>query len=134
MINHNGNLIDTSEFQLTVENRAFKFGDGIFETIKILNGKVVFFEDHYFRLMASMRMLRMKIPMNFTLEFLEGEIKKVAENFSETNLRARLTVYRKDGGLYTPETNEIDYVIDVKPVTAEIKDKYVLDLYKDFLT
>ncbi|SNR16451.1 aminotransferase class IV [Tenacibaculum jejuense] len=132
MINHNGNLIDTSEFQLTVENRAFKFGDGIFETIKILNGKVVFFEDHYFRLMASMRMLRMKIPMNFTLEFLEGEIKKVAENFSETNLRARLTVYRKDGGLYTPKTNEIDYVIDVKPVTAEIKDKYVLDLYKDF--
>lgn len=132
MINHNGNLINTSEFQLTAENRAFKFGDGIFETIKILNGKVVFFEDHYFRLMASMRMLRMKIPMEFTLEFLEGEIKKVAESFSETNLRARLTVYRKDGGLYTPKTNDVDYVIDVKPITAEAKDKYVLDLYKDF--
>ncbi|WP_299679427.1 aminotransferase class IV [uncultured Tenacibaculum sp.] len=132
MINHNGNLINASEFQLTAENRAFKFGDGIFETIKILNGKVVFFEDHYFRLMASMRMLRMKIPMEFTLEFLEGEIKKVAESFSETNLRARLTVYRKDGGLYTPKTNEVDYVIDVKPITAEAKDKYVLDLYKDF--
>ena len=132
MINHNGNLINTSEFQLTAENRAFKFGDGIFETIKILNGKVVFFEDHYFRLMASMRMLRMKIPMEFTLEFLEGEIKKVAESFSETNLRARLTVYRKDGGLYTPKTNDVDYVIDVKPITAEAKEKYVLDLYKDF--
>ncbi|WP_442265947.1 aminotransferase class IV [Tenacibaculum sp. ZS6-P6] len=132
MINHNGNIIDASEFQLTLENRAFKFGDGIFETIKILNGKVVFFEDHYFRLMASMRMLRMKIPMKFTLEFLEDEIKKVSEKFSENSLRARLTVYRKDGGLYTPKTNEIDYVIDVKPAKVEVKDKYILDLYKDF--
>ncbi len=132
MINYNGDIIKISEVPLTIENRAFKFGDGIFETIKIQNGKVVFFEDHYFRLMASMRMLRMKIPMKFTLEFLENEIARVAEQFSEKKLRARLTVYRKDGGLYAPKTNEIDYVIDVKPVSTEAKEKYVLDLYKDF--
>ncbi|WP_299627203.1 aminotransferase class IV [uncultured Tenacibaculum sp.] len=132
MINYNGNIIKASEAPLTIENRAFKFGDGIFETIKIQNGKVVFLEDHYFRLMASMRMLRMKIPMEFTLEFLEKEIQKVVAHFSENILRARLTVYRKDGGLYTPKTNEIDYVIDVKPVSVVAKDKYVLDLYKDF--
>ncbi len=132
MINYNGNIIKASEAPLTIENRAFKFGDGIFETIKIQNGKVVFLEDHYFRLMASMRMLRMKIPMEFTLEFLEKEIQKVVAHFSENILRARLTVYRKDGGLYTPKTNEIDYVIDVKPVSVVAEDKYVLDLYKDF--
>lgn len=132
MINYNGNIIDASELRLTAENRAFKFGDGIFETIKVLNGKVVFFEDHYFRLMASMRMLRMKIPMEFTLEYLEEEIKKLATNFSENSLRARLTVFRKDGGLYAPETNEIDYLIDIKPIHSVVKEKYVLDLYKDF--
>ncbi|WP_075343903.1 aminotransferase class IV [Tenacibaculum agarivorans] len=132
MINYNGNLLEASEVQLTTENRAFKYGDGIFETIRVLNGKVVFWEDHYFRLMASMRMLRMKIPMEFTLEFLENEIKKVASNYSESNLRARLTVFRKDGGLYTPKTNAVDYIIDVKPVTASVKKEYILDLYKDF--
>ena len=76
MINFNGTLESPENFTLTINNRAFKYGDGIFETLKVLNNNVVFWEDHYFRLMSSMRMLRMKIPMSFTLEFLEAEILK----------------------------------------------------------
>ncbi|TYP96731.1 branched-chain amino acid aminotransferase [Tenacibaculum adriaticum] len=133
MINYNGNLINTSEVNISHENRAFKFGDGVFETVKIQNNKVVFWEDHYFRLMASMRMLRMKIPMEFTLEFLEEQILKVVEtNPINTILRARLSIYRKDGGLYTPTTNEVDFIIDVKTVTYQTKSTYTIDLYKDF--
>ena len=70
MINFNGDILDQEKFSLTAENRGFKYGDAVFETIKVVNNKVIFWEDHYFRLMASMRMLRMKIPMSFTLEFL----------------------------------------------------------------
>ncbi len=132
MLNYNGNLIDSSELELTHENRAFKFGDGIFETIKVQNGKIVFFEDHYFRLMASMRMLRMKIPMKFTFEFLEEEIKKTVKETKGSVFRVRLNVYRKDGGLYRPKTNEIDYLIDVKEINILVKDTYKVDLYKDF--
>lgn len=132
MINYNGSLIAPSELQLTYENRAFKYGDGIFETIKVQNGKVVFLEDHYFRLMASMRMLRMKIPMSFTLEFLEEEIKKTIA-FSDANtLRVRVNVYRKDGGLYKPETNEIDFLIEAKKISLSVKSTYRIDLFKDF--
>ena len=76
MINFNGELVHEENIKLSIHNRGFKYGDGIFETIKIVNKKVVFWEDHYFRLMASMRMLRMKIPMEFTMEFLEQEILK----------------------------------------------------------
>ncbi len=130
--NYNGNIIEASDINLSIENRVFKFGDGIFETIKFQNGKLIFLEDHYFRLMASMRMLRMKIPMQFTLEFLEKEIKKITEHFSENILKVRLNVFRKDGGLYTPETNEIDYIIDVQEVTTSLKQKYTIGLYKDF--
>lgn len=131
MLNYNGKLV--SKIELTNENRAFKFGDGIFETIKIQNNKVVFWEEHYFRLMASMRMLRMKIPMEFTLEFLEEEIlKTVKETSGKGVFRARLNMYRKDGGLYTPKTNEIDYLIDVKPIENKEKATYTIDLYKDF--
>ncbi|MCH3882609.1 MULTISPECIES: aminotransferase class IV [Tenacibaculum] len=133
MINYNGDLSQTENVNISIENRGFKYGDAIFETIKINNGRVVFFEDHYFRLMASMRMLRMKIPMHFTLEFLEQEIlKTVATQDKANSFRARLTVYRKDGGLYTPNTNEVDFLIEVSANTFQTKESYSIDLYKDF--
>ena len=133
MVNYNGNLLVTENAHLSINNRGFKYGDAIFETIKIQNKKALFFEDHYFRLMASMRMLRMKIPMSFTLEFLEQEILKTVEQQKDAaSYRVRLTVCRKDGGLYAPKTNEIDYLIEVKENTFQTKSTYTIDLYKDF--
>lgn len=133
MVNFNGALIAENEVQLSTQNRAFKYGDAIFETIKVVNGKVVFLEDHYFRLMASMRMLRMKIPMEFTLEFLQEEITKVVKELPEASMyRIRLTVFRKDGGLYTPVTNEIDYIIEGSPLEHTDKKVYKVDVFKDF--
>lgn len=132
MINFKGTISNGVSVHISTENRAFKYGDAIFETIKIQNGKVIFWEDHYFRLMASMRMLRMKIPMKFTLEFLEQEIVKTIPTTADTVFRARLTVFRKDGGLYTPKTNEIDYIIEVSPSHYQKKMSYKIDLYKDF--
>jgi branched-chain amino acid aminotransferase len=133
MINFNGELMFEENIKLSSENRGFKYGDAIFETIKVSNQKVIFWEDHYFRLMASMRMLRMKIPMQFTLEFLEQEIlKTVAAQDQFSSFRVRLNVYRKDGGLYTPKTNEIDYLIDVKVNTYQTKEIYSVDVFKDF--
>ena len=133
MINFNGDLLFKEHVKLTLDNRGFKYGDAIFETIKVLHKKVIFWEDHYFRLMASMRMLRMKIPMNFTLEFLEQEILKTIEVLDDANwYRVRLNVYRKDGGLYHPTTNDINYFIEAKEDSYLPKEKYHLDVYKDF--
>jgi len=132
MVNYNGDLVAFDDVIITPNNRAYKYGDSVFETIKIINGKLVFWEDHYFRLMASMRMLRMRIPMNFTLEFLEEEILKIVSIKSENNLRVRLCITRKDGGFYTPTTNEIDYLIESSEIKFITKDKYTLDLFKDF--
>jgi branched-chain amino acid aminotransferase len=134
MLNFNGELLLSKNVKLSSENRGFKYGDSIFETIKVINKKVIFLEDHYFRLMASMRMLRMKIPMEFTLEFLEKEIlKTVAVQEGEAlSYRVRLNIYRKDGGLYTPKTNKIDYLLEVKEISYQIKKEYSIDLYKDF--
>ena len=133
MINFNGELLYPENIKLTSENRGFKYGDAIFETIKVINNRVIFWEDHYFRLMASMRMLRMKIPMEFTLEFLEKEILKTVDVQDDApTFRVRLNVYRKDGGLYTPKTNKIEYSIDVKAYSSQIKTTYKLDVFKDF--
>ena len=133
MINFNGELQYPDTIKLTSENRAFKYGDAIFETVKVIRQKVIFWEDHYFRLMSSMRMLRMKIPMEFTLEFLEKEIlKTVAVQDAAASYRVRLNIYRKDGGLYTPKTNKIAYSIQVNENLHQIKDSYSLDVFKDF--
>lgn len=133
MLNFNGTLFQEESFRIATTNRAFKYGDGIFETIAVKNGRIVFWEDHYFRLMASMRMLRMEIPMFFTLEYLEDEILKTVNTLPSTaQVRVRLSVYRKDGGLYTPLSNEVDYLIEVSKNSYETKEVYKIDLYKDF--
>ena len=133
MINFNGELQAPENLKLSSENRAFKYGDAIFETIKVMHKKVIFWEDHYFRLMASMRMLRMKIPLTFTLEFLEQEIlKTVSVHDTADSFRIRLNVFRKDGGLYTPKTNNIDFIIKVNVNSYQTKETYSLDVYKDF--
>lgn len=133
MVNYNGKLLNEEDLNISIQNRGFKYGDSIFETIKIFKNKVVFWEDHYFRLMASMRMLRMKIPLKFTLEYLEQEIlKTVKENNNSDLSRVRLNVFRKDGGLYTPITNEIDYTIQVNSINYITKESYKIDVFKDF--
>jgi branched-chain amino acid aminotransferase len=70
MINFNGNIVSVENNSLYT-NRGFLYGDAVFETLKIVDKKILFWEDHYFRLMASMRIIRMEIPMHFTLEFFE---------------------------------------------------------------
>jgi len=133
ILNYNGNLLPSEELKISSQNRAFKYGDAIFETLKVVHKKIIFWEDHYFRLMASMRMLRMDIPMGFTLEFLEQEILKSVEPQEYFNeYRVRLSMYRKDGGFYVPKTNQIDYLIEVTENTYKTKSLYQIDLFKDF--
>ena len=136
MINFNGNIVER-ETNILTQNRAFLYGDALFETVKIVDGKILFLEEHYFRLMASMRIVRMEIPMNFTMEYLEEQILSVVEaNSFSDSARARITVYRNDGGYYLPKNNTISFLIN----TTALENKaytfnptsYEVDLYKDF--
>jgi branched-chain amino acid aminotransferase len=136
MINFNGSIV-SNDTNLLTHNRAFLYGDAVFETVKIVKSKILFLEDHYFRLMSSMRIVRMEIPMNFTMEYFEEQILTLAKakNF-ENSSRARVTVYRNDGGYYLPENNTVSYLINVEALentSYSISQKdYVVDLYTDF--
>ncbi|RAV28796.1 aminotransferase class IV [Sinomicrobium soli] len=137
MINFNGELLPDTSLFLNQQNRAWRYGDGLFETIRVVNSKIFFWEEHYLRLMASMRILRMEIPMNFTMEYLEGEIgRTISENSLNTAaVRVRLGVYRKPGGLYLPQSRGVEYVIETAPLknpfyTLEEKGETV-ELFKD---
>ncbi len=131
MLNYNGRLLSKQEVSISSDNRAFNYGDAIFETIKVEHKKVIFVEDHYFRLMASSRMLRMQVAMHFTLEYFEAEILKLIEVLELKNARVRFSVFRRAGGLYTPTTNETDFLIEANELQVSIHDQYEIDLYKD---
>ncbi|BAO76900.1 aminotransferase class IV [Winogradskyella sp. PG-2] len=140
MVNFNGTLISASDSKLSTHNRGYKYGDALFETLKVVNGKIFYWEDHYFRLMASMRILRMDIPMTFTMEFLESEILKTvkANDLLNTSARIRLNVDRGEGGKYLPSDNsEVNFNIVVEPhyspfYTIDTGTSYIVDLYKDY--
>jgi branched-chain amino acid aminotransferase len=136
MINFNGAIV-SEDANVLVQNRGFLYGDAVFETVKIVNEKILFLEDHYFRLMSSMRVIRMEIPMNFTLEYLEEQILSLVKNNEiSSSARARITVCRNDGGYYLPQNNTVSFLI--KASVLENKEyslngqEYEVDLYKDF--
>ncbi len=134
MINQNGSLKSRDDFNLSLDNRAFKYGDGIFDTLKFEDGIICFLEDHYFRLMSSMRMLRMRIPIDFTLDYYEKQIRFTLEaNSLNSKARVRVNVFRKDGGLYTPLTNEINFLIETNALSTPSSNEIIeIELFKDF--
>ena len=118
MINCNGNIQDSSNYAIE-NNRGFLFGDAIFETIKVNGTKILFLEEHYLRLMASMRICRMEIPMNFTMEFMEDEILKLIElQASKVSNRIRFTFYRNAEGFYSPASNDVQFIITCSELTS----------------
>ncbi len=133
MINFNGKIISQNEFSLSSQNRAFKYGDAIFDTLKFTLDKIYFIEDHYFRLMSSMRMLRMHIPMHFTMNYYEDEIlKTINKNNLNGDIRIRVSVFRKEGGLYKPKSQYVDFLMEVKTIDTIEDVFYEIELFKGF--
>ena len=137
MINDNGTLVESKNAHLNPMNRGLLYGDGVFETIKAVNSKLLFWEDHYFRLMASMRILRMEIPMDFTPEYIEQQLVDTLQacDLIGKSARIRITVYRKGGGTYLPEDRGVGYYIYAKEISSPfytLSDApYEVELYKD---
>jgi branched-chain amino acid aminotransferase len=136
MVNVNGIIVTDKDNLVSISNRGLLYGDAVFETLKVSSGKIFFWEDHYFRLMASLRILRIEIPMNFTMEFLQKEVlKTISADTDINNHRIKMYFSRKEGGKYTPQTNELEYFIESEPIVGSfytIDDAdYKIELFKD---
>lgn len=118
MININGELLSPENSNISYLNRGFQYGDALFETIRVINSKIIFWETHYFRLMSSMRLLRMQIPMEFSPEFLEEKILElIKENkLDQKPAKVKINISRKIGGLYKPDSREIDYIVSCEAI------------------
>ena len=137
MLNFNGKLLDHDLDFLDIQNRGLLYGDAVYEELRVVNGHVHFLEEHYLRLMSSMRILRMEIPMLFTMEYMEAEILKTLESFdSNGSYGVKLLVYRASTGTILPNSNSVAYVITVRSLESPffvLDDKsYEVELFKDF--
>ena len=102
-----------------INNRAFLYGDSVFETLRIIDNKIVFWEDHYFRLMSSMRIIRLDIPDNYTPDFLKKNILKLHKTVSKNgHSRIRINVFRFSEGKYTPDNNKSSFMISCNEISS----------------
>ncbi|MGQ1786588.1 MULTISPECIES: aminotransferase class IV [unclassified Saccharicrinis] len=133
----NGKIYSEGQVPVTFNNRAFRYGDAIFETIRCNGHYPLHFELHYKRLTKAMLSLKMDISSLPRKNELENHmVKLLQKNKSFAASRVRLQAYRDGEGLYTPQTNKVNFIIEsskLPSVQYQLNTKGLLvDVYPDF--
>lgn len=92
---------------LTQTQRAFLYGDALFETIRVFDGKIPLLGRHWSRLSGGLSALGFELSAAWDAAFFRQEILKICP----PNGRARLTIWRSPGGLYAPANNTPQFMI-----------------------
>ena len=117
--NYNGKLFKDGTPVIGADNRGLRYGDGLFETMKMLNSELIFEDEHFARLWRGLNVLQFDISKHFKVEKLSGEIKLLAKkNGHEKAARIRLSIIRGDGGLYDAKNHSPGYIIQTWPLPA----------------
>ncbi|WP_338872187.1 aminotransferase class IV [Spirosoma sp. SC4-14] len=113
---YNSDILTEDEFQLPVGDRAFQYGDGLFETIRYENNHLWFWSDHMTRLTAGMLALGLSVPAGFNEPTIQHSILRLisANGLTPNPARIKLQVWRKPGGLYTPSSQDFNWLITAR--------------------
>ena len=135
-VNNNGKILFASEPSIEAGSRAFLYGDGVFESVRIMHGRPINLNAHIQRLFKGAELLKIRIPSYLTHEVFH---EKVLELLEKSEIRAggkcRISIDRIAGGTYKPASNEATYFIEVWPIDEQdflLNYKGLeLDIYKD---
>ncbi len=116
----NGELCEADKPVITLDNRAYHFGDGLFESIRVVRGRPCFLDAHWARLVEGMKVLRIQQPKDLDRETLERYIVQLVARCGLPNGRARLTVFRDSPGYYRPQHHAGGFTIELKPIPSEV--------------
>jgi branched-subunit amino acid aminotransferase/4-amino-4-deoxychorismate lyase len=135
-INFNGEILDEEDKIFTAANRGFKYGDGIFESMRMSKGKLNFADLHADRLQKGMKTLKLEGYSQMDAYFLKDKVEEICKrNKIIQNARLRLTVYRNAAGFYAPDQNKSAYVLEAMPMDAphyQINPKgLIMDIYPE---
>lgn len=133
---HNDEFFANNQPILTAQNRGFRYGDGLFESMRMCNGKLKFAAQHADRLKAGMKALKMDGSTLLDEYFLKQKTAELCKkNRIKDNARFRLSVYREGDGLYTPNSNKSGYVLEATALTDssyELNKKgLIIDVFDD---
>ena len=135
MVNINGQIYANDDAFISIFNTSLISGDLIFENIIVSRNKVLFYEDHYFNLLSSMRILKIKIPMSFTPEFLEKQLLSLyaKSGFVDDNILMRILICNNVASKVNPNSVKY-YIYDIQKINySSINfEKYTLDVFKDY--
>jgi branched-chain amino acid aminotransferase len=113
-LNLNGSFIEEKTPVIRADNRSFRYGDGVFETMKVVVGSIQLKDLHFERLFRGMETLQITLQGFINAEIFEEQIMKtILRNRISGPARVRLTVFRGDGGLYEFNNTSAGYVIQV---------------------
>lgn len=113
----NGKIIPRDQPIWMADNRSYRYGDGLFETMKMINGRIILSTLHFERLFNSLKLLGYTIPKLFNIDRLEDDIIKLCrKNDCERLARIRLSISRGNGGLYDGDQT-LHYLIETWPLT-----------------
>lgn len=132
----NGVLMDAQKPIITANNRSFRYGDGCFETIKAINGKIIHAPQHFQRLFQAIKQLQFDAPNFFSESYFTEHIQKLLhQNNHLQTARIRLTIFRGDGGLYDAQNNFPNYCLQTWQLNSANnqfnQNGLVIDVYKD---
>jgi branched-chain amino acid aminotransferase len=115
--NYNGKIYQEDTPVISSGSRGLRYGDGVFETMKIKNAHLLLEDEHFARLWKGMQVLQFTIPKHFNPDKLQEEILQLAKkNQHEKLTRVRINVFRGNGGLYDAVDNFPHYSIETWPL------------------
>ncbi|RRB00029.1 aminotransferase class IV [Larkinella rosea] len=112
----NGDVQSEEAICLTPNDRAFQYGDGLFETIRYEQNEVRFWPDHYDRITRGMDAFSLRLPAQFDRDLLLSQILDLLKinNLLHQPARIKLQVWRQPGGLYTPTSSQANFLITAR--------------------
>ncbi len=118
MLSFNGKIIHRDDLCISPLNRAFRYGDGVFESIRIHRGTTLWVDLHFKRLQTAAIKLHLNMLPGWSLESFSGYLTELyeANHKQDKAARLRLSLFRNDGGLYTPYTNNSSLLIESEPL------------------
>ena len=129
----NGKLLSRDEPVLNADNKSYRYGDGLFETMKMVNGRIPLVHLHFERLFSGLKMLGYNLRSSITTGKVQEEILLLCkENNSEKLARVRLSVSRGNGSI-NEDKDELQYLIECWPLVeaTEKENGYVIEIFPD---
>ena len=136
-INFNGELVSEEKILFNKTKRAFNYGDGFFETIRIVNGKPIFIERHFKRIVIGLKHLKINYSKKFNLNFLSDNISELINiNNIKSGGKIKVYIFRSGMGTYKPTTNDICFIIESLKVENNLyklnHKGFLVDVFKDY--